>query len=116
MAFNKLKDLVITYNGSNITKGDFLTINKTITKPNFYYKFDDNTYYTLIMIDSDAPSKNNPIYRNWIHWIITKNSNGNTFGNTFGNTLINYMKPLPPQNSREHRYIFILFKQNKKIK
>jgi phosphatidylethanolamine-binding protein len=31
---------------------------------------DRNFYYTLIMVDPDAPSRQKPKFREWQHWLI----------------------------------------------
>lgn len=86
------------YNNKLVKNGEkFLTINHTKNEPIIDYN-----YYTLLMMDPDAPTRNNPIYSNWIHWliIITKNNNG-----------LN-----PPINTGLHIYFTLLVKQTNIIK
>ena len=70
----------------------------------------ENERYTLIMTDPDAPSRNNPIYREFIHWVIV-NIPGNEV--KLGEEIAQYIGPAPPYNSGAHRYYFLLYKQSK---
>lgn len=62
--------------------------------------------YTLIASDPDAPDPDNPIRREYLHWIVT-NIGGNNVAS--GNPVTSYMGPAPPIGT--HRYVFALFKQ-----
>ena len=31
---------------------------------------EEGSFYTLILTDPDAPSRLNPIYREWHHWLV----------------------------------------------
>lgn len=67
-----------------------------------------NQYYSLIMVDPDAPSSSNPIYADFVHWIITNMILENNRISQ-GNQIIEYMKPTPPPGSGSHHYISLLF-------
>ena len=62
------------------------------------------------MTDPDAPSVTNPIYREFVHWVVV-NIPGHDVRN--GEELLEYTGPMPAFNSGCHRYIFLLFKQTK---
>ncbi|XP_077417746.1 phosphatidylethanolamine-binding protein 4 isoform X2 [Vanacampus margaritifer] len=36
-----------------------------------YPEADENTFYTLVMVDPDAPSRSSPSQRYWRHWLVT---------------------------------------------
>ena len=67
----------------------------------------------------DAPSRKNPIFKYWIHWMVgnihyNKNPPDNynmLYLNVFGLTIFEYMRPTSPQGTGPHRYIFLLYKQ-----
>jgi phosphatidylethanolamine-binding protein (PEBP) family uncharacterized protein len=71
---------------------------------------DDNTYYTIIMIDIDAPSPNNPIYSPYLH-LILQNIQSNKITNN--NILVKYAPITPPEGI--HRYILSLYSQKNYI-
>ncbi|KAL2959662.1 hypothetical protein AAZX31_18G279700 [Glycine max] len=69
---------------------------------------DFRTFYTLVMVDPDAPSPGNPNQREYLHWLVT-NIPGTT-GANFGEEVVSYESPR--QMMGIHRIIFILFRQS----
>lgn len=69
-------------------------------------------YYTLLFIDPDAPSRQNPNLRIIQHWTIVNIENNNI---ETGNVLTEYLGSLPGKNTGLHRYIFLLFKQPRRL-
>lgn len=63
-------------------------------------------------LDPDAPSRKEPTYREWHHWLV-----GNIPGNNVdqGDVLSAYIGAGPPPDTGLHRYIFLIYKQNGKI-
>lgn len=71
---------------------------------------DDETLYTLLMLDPDAPSRINPANGEIRHWLV---GNIPAYGQVAdGDTIAEYVGSGPPQGSGLHRYIFLLFKQS----
>ena len=69
--------------------------------------------YTLLMVDPDPPSRQNPVYRAWLHWAVTDvrvRADG-TLDVAGGHEAIAYAGPTPPKGTGLHRYCFILFRQ-----
>lgn len=92
----------IFYNG---VKGNsqLLQVIDTQTQPRILITAnDDDTLYTLLMSDPDAPAKD------WLHWLVT-NIPGAAPDIGQGDEVISYAPPSPP--SGVHRYIFTLYKQ-----
>lgn len=73
---------------------------------------DPSEFYTLLMTDPDAPSREEPKLREWHHWIV-----GNIPGNDVakGEVLSAYVGAGPPKGTGLHRYVFLVFKQPKKL-
>ncbi|KAF6252583.1 phosphatidylethanolamine-binding protein [Scenedesmus sp. NREL 46B-D3] len=63
--------------------------------------------YTLLMVDPDAPSPDNPAVREWLHWAVTNIPAGSDVANGF--TVTEYAGPTPPRGT--HRYILLLYEQ-----
>jgi large subunit ribosomal protein L35 len=94
------------YIGSHkIINGEHIELEKTTVMPKIKFVPEPNTYYTIIMVDPDAPSKTNPIYKYWLHMLIINNNEG----------IVEFEKPNPPKGSGPHRYIIYLFKQENKL-
>ena len=63
-------------------------------------------------IDPDAPSRENPTNREFLHWLV-----GNIPGDDVekGDILAPYVGSGPPKGTGLHRYIFLVFNQSGKI-
>ena len=96
-----MSNFSVEINNVIVHNGDHLPLNKVQTKPKINYKKQQGDNYTIIMVDPDAPAKNNPIYKYWLHLLITNNDQ----------TIVPFEPPTPPINSGEHRYIIYLLKQ-----
>ncbi|XP_066598716.1 protein D2-like isoform X2 [Prorops nasuta] len=105
--------LDVTYSGNlTVEIGKELTPTQVKDPPNVKWDADANTFYTLCMTDPDAPSRKEPKFREWHHWLV-----GNIPGSDIlkGDVLSAYIGSGPPEGSGLHRYVFILYKQPKKL-
>ncbi|CAG8588073.1 42016_t:CDS:2 [Gigaspora margarita] len=106
--------LDIKYGEKKVELGNKFTIDETNKAPNVNFVFnksdsDDKSRFTLMMVDPDAPSPKNPTHREWRHWIVGNiPSDGNLSEATH---LDDYMGPSPPSETGEHRYVFLLYRQ-----
>ncbi|XP_061412537.1 phosphatidylethanolamine-binding protein 4 isoform X2 [Lethenteron reissneri] len=68
--------------------------------------------YVLVMVDPDAPSRTNPIWKYWRHWLVS-NIKGSDLrnGNVKGSVLTDYNPPSPPSGSGFHRYMIFIFNE-----
>nr|XP_018915774.1 PREDICTED: protein D2-like isoform X2 [Bemisia tabaci] len=67
-----------------------------------------NRTYTLIMIDPDVPSRDNPTHREYRQWLIVNIRGPNLFS---GSVITKYKGPKLRPGSGPHRYIFLVYKQ-----
>ncbi|KAI0077541.1 PEBP-like protein [Panus rudis PR-1116 ss-1] len=80
---------------------------------------DDEISYTLAMVDPDAPTRAEPIYRSFRHWLITglkfpRDTASTTSDLTALKTraaITPYRPPGPRPASGTHRYTFLLFQE-----
>lgn len=81
-------------------------------EPSVSWDADASTFYTLCMTDPDAPSRKEPTFREWHHWLV-----GNIPGSDVkkGEVLSAYIGSGPPQGTGLHRYVFLVYKQNGKL-
>ena len=103
----------ITYpSGAKVNLGNELTPTEVKDIPNVAWTADADSFYTLIMTDPDAPSRAEPTFREWHHWLV-----GNIPGNNLkdGTTLSEYIGSGPPKDTGLHRYVFVLYKQSGKL-
>lgn len=80
--------------------------------PDVTWNADADTFYSLCLIDPDAPNRKQPIYRHWQHWLVV-NIPGTKVGE--GETLSEYIGSGPGRDTGLHRYVFLVYKQNGKI-
>jgi len=98
--------------------GKVLTPTQVKDQPTIQWKAEENAFYTLCMTDPDAPSRENPKFREWHHWLV-----GNIPGSDVskgedlskGEILSEYIGSGPPQDTGLHRYVFLLYKQPGKL-
>ncbi|XWV24450.1 phosphatidylethanolamine-binding protein-like protein [Tupanvirus deep ocean] len=87
--------------GITIRDGVFIPLERITQKPKIKFDRYPDEFYTILMVDPDAPSRENPIYKYWLHLLIINNNQ----------KIVSYEPPSPPINSGKHRYIFYLLKQ-----
>lgn len=39
-------------------------------QPHVHWDADQNSFYTLLMIDPDAPTRQSPKFKEWQHWLV----------------------------------------------
>ncbi|KAJ8929801.1 hypothetical protein NQ314_017398 [Rhamnusium bicolor] len=104
----------VTYpSGVKVNLGNVLTPTQVKDMPTIKWKAEDNAFYTVCMTDPDAPSRKNPKFREWHHWLV-----GNVPGNEIakGEVLTEYVGSGPPKGTGLHRYLFLVYKQTEKLK
>lgn len=62
-------DLDISYGHLQVKPGDVIPPHFASSRPAINYpRQESGQYYTLVMVDPDAPSKEHPTNREWRHW------------------------------------------------
>lgn len=103
------KLLEVTYpSGAIANLGNELTPTQVKDKPTLKWDHDDDSFYTVILSDPDAPSRANPKIREVRHWYVV-NIPGNRVDE--GEPLFDYIGSGPPKDTGLHRYVFIVYKQ-----
>eukprot|EP00249_Psilotum_nudum_P002220 c15145_g1_i1 orf=87-611(-) len=102
-------ELVVSYPIRQVNNGCQINPSAVARPPQIQIEgqgFDDSLF-TLIMIDPDAPSPSEPLLREWVHWIVTDIPTG--LNSTPGQEILPYDAPKPMLGI--HRYVFVLFRQ-----
>ncbi|CAL5193071.1 unnamed protein product [Lathyrus oleraceus] len=100
--------LQITYGNRNVSNGCELKPSQVANQPQVSIGGNDPMiYYTLVLVDPDAPSPSYPSFREYLHWMVTDIPA--TTGASFGNEVVSYEKPHP--NLGIHRLVFVLLRQ-----
>ncbi|XP_005993360.2 phosphatidylethanolamine-binding protein 1 [Latimeria chalumnae] len=74
---------------------------------------DPNKLYTLVLTDPDAPSRKDPKFREWHHFVVV-NMKGNDISS--GCVMSDYVGSGPPKGTGLHRYVWLVYEQPEKLK
>ncbi|XP_018796172.1 PREDICTED: protein D2-like [Bactrocera latifrons] len=105
--------LKVSYKNVLVENGKELTPTQVAAQPSIEWNAENNVFYTIIMTDPDAPSRSNPKFREFNHWLVT-NIPGTDISS--GDVLTAYVGSGPPQGTGLHRYVFLVYKQPVKIR
>ncbi|KAK6124014.1 hypothetical protein DH2020_042230 [Rehmannia glutinosa] len=101
-------ELAVQYGGKEIGNGSEVKPSSAAEPPRLYIRGSANNYYTLVMVDPDAPSPSEPTFREWLHWLVIDIPEGSDASE--GKEMMPYMGPQPPTGI--HRYVFAAFRQH----
>ncbi|XP_039286092.1 39S ribosomal protein L38, mitochondrial [Nilaparvata lugens] len=104
ISFRHGDDLIPVFRGNDVKPS------QATQAPEVNYEADADTLWTLILTNPDGHlSKENSEY---VHWFI-----GNIPGNDLkkGEVVWDYLQPFPPFGTGFHRFVFVLYKQEKRI-
>ncbi|EDW14717.1 protein D2 [Drosophila mojavensis] len=105
--------LKITYDDRlMIMNGAIVTPSQVKNTPTVEWPAEPESYYTLAMVDPDAPSRASPKLREFKHWLVV-NIPGNNVAQ--GDALAEYVGAGPPKDTGLHRYVFLVYAQPKKL-
>lgn len=81
-----------------------------------------------VLTDPDAPSRDDPKWSEFCHWIVTglkaasiediamaQSAEASTIDTSKGRHVIEYMGPAPPPETGKHRYVFLLYKNGNTV-
>ncbi|XP_067132921.1 protein D3-like isoform X2 [Centruroides vittatus] len=95
--------------GETVNLGNELTPTQVKDPPTYInYPTEPDVLYTLCLTDPDAPSRQNPKYREWHHWLVV-NIPGTDVSK--GEVLSEYVGSGPPKGTGLHRYVYVVYKQ-----
>lgn len=105
--------ITIVYLGDkSVNLGNELTPADVKEAPSVNWEADSSAYYTLAMVDPDAPSRAQPKFREVNHWLVV-NIQGNDLNS--GDVITGYLGSGPPKGTGLHRYVFLIYKQGGKV-
>ncbi|CAI5522198.1 unnamed protein product [Closterium sp. Naga37s-1] len=105
-------DIKVKYGGREVRNGDELTPSEAAEAPyvELAGRHENGDLYTLVMSDPDAPSPDNPVAAEWLHWLVVNIPGATTLPHSSaGDLVMAYKGPSPPTGV--HRYVLSLFRQ-----
>jgi len=106
------QQLEVKFGSNSANLGNTLTPTQVKDPPTVNWPADANSMYTLIMTDPDAPSRKEPKFREWHHWLVVNIPGTNVKS---GEALAEYVGAGPPKGTGLHRYVLLVYKQSGKI-
>lgn len=99
---------VLYPSGVSASLGNVLTPTQVKDKPTLTWDAENDAFYSLLLVDPDAPSRQNPKFREYLHWLVM-NIPGSSIDQ--GDEVVGYIGSGPPKKTGLHRYIFLIYKQ-----
>ncbi|CAJ2637415.1 flowering locus T-like protein [Trifolium pratense] len=100
--------ITVSYHGKEVNNGAEFKPSQVVNQPRIIVGGNDlRNFYTLVMVDPDAPSPSNPNFREYLHWLVTDIPAST--GPTFGHEVVPYESPRPSMGI--HRIVFAIFRQ-----
>ncbi|XP_035783384.1 protein D3-like isoform X1 [Anopheles albimanus] len=98
--------------GRQAEGGNRLTPTQIRNPPVVTWNANERALYSLIMTDPDVPSRDDPRFREFIHWAV-----GNIPGNDIdrGETLVEYLGAITPRGTGLHRFVVLVFEHLQKL-
>ncbi|GLU19200.1 hypothetical protein SLE2022_354620 [Rubroshorea leprosula] len=111
-SFTPSVKMSVTYNSNKqVYNGHEFFPSSVTQKPKVEVNGGDmRSFFTLVMTDPDVPGPSDPYLREHLHWVVTDIPG--TTDATFGKEVVSYEMPRP--NIGIHRFVFVLFKQNRR--
>ncbi|KAH6887394.1 phosphatidylethanolamine-binding protein [Thelonectria olida] len=117
-AFNPAFELKVAFNGRDVTLGNLFRSSECKSAPAINFSSDVHTEldksYLIMLVDPDAPTPDDPKFAFWRHWIQSglqpprEDAPCVTFSQA---ALTEYLGPGPKDDSKPHRYLFLLFRE-----
>ncbi|KAH8324348.1 hypothetical protein KR074_005869 [Drosophila pseudoananassae] len=99
-------------NAFDIEEGKTYTPKELKFQPKLDWSADPGSFYTVVMICPDAPNRENPMYRSWLHWLVVNVPGLDVMK---GQSISDYFGPLAPKDSGMQRYLILVYQQSDKL-
>lgn len=107
--------LRVDYAGVTVDElGKVLTPTQVMNRPSSisWDGLDPGKLYTLVLTDPNAPSRKDPKFREWHHFLVV-NMKGNDISS--GTVLSDYVGSGPPSGTGLHRYVWLVYEQEQPL-
>ncbi|OAQ71333.1 phosphatidylethanolamine-binding protein [Pochonia chlamydosporia 170] len=116
--FRPTTQLSILYDGKQVDLGNLFRVTEVKKAPSVQFDPEPeasiDTSYMLMLVDPDAPTPDDPKFAFWRHWVLPGLQPLRDVDGVVGETkpaLTEYLAPGPKDDSRPHRYLFLLFRE-----
>ncbi|XXH03045.1 hypothetical protein Hte_009435 [Hypoxylon texense] len=119
--FTPTTRLAVAFAGRPADLGTFFRASECAQVPRIWFppepeperEGDSDASYTFILADPDAPTPDDPKFAFWRHYVVSglKPSAGAEEAAVEGEVLTAYLGPGPKDDSKPHRYLFLLYRE-----
>ncbi|OJA13778.1 hypothetical protein AZE42_07453 [Rhizopogon vesiculosus] len=115
--FDSQAFLFVTFPVGPVLLGNTLNATSSLTLPNVSFTpmhAPVDQFYTIVMVDPDAPTRENQTYAAYRHWLATgvkPPRHINDFAEFTQADTTPYLSPNPPAGSGSHRYTLLLYRE-----
>ncbi|PNS21749.1 OV-16 antigen [Sphaceloma murrayae] len=113
-SFIPTTELGVTFGDKQVKQGNLIRVSEAKCTPTISFAPEDGASrdqsYTLMLVDPDAPTPDDPKFAWWRHWIISGLRPGAPAEQT-KEAVTAYLAPGPKDDSKPHRYLFLLYKE-----
>ncbi|KAF4553052.1 putative phosphatidylethanolamine-binding protein 1 [Elsinoe fawcettii] len=113
-SFQPTTELGITFGDKQVKQGNLVRVSEAKVTPTVSFAPEDGASadqtYTLLLVDPDAPTPDDPKFAWWRHWVLSGLKPGAPAEQTMG-AVTAYLAPGPKDDSKPHRYLFLLYKE-----
>ncbi|PSR80160.1 phosphatidylethanolamine-binding protein [Coniella lustricola] len=120
--FQPRTQLEVSFDGKAVDLGNLFRARECRVAPSVAFQGEDDTNphatYTLMLVDPDAPTPEDPKYAFWRHWVMTGLQPLSGDSNLVAATkfpVTAYHPPDPKADSHPHRYLFLLFRESRPL-
>ncbi|KPM46455.1 hypothetical protein AK830_g206 [Neonectria ditissima] len=117
-AFKPTTKLEVAFNGRAVSLGNLFRSGECKSAPSISFSAEADapadTSYLLLLVDPDAPTPDDPKFAFWRHWVVSGLQPASAEGQSTEAkvALTEYLGPGPKDDSKPHRYLFLLFRES----
>ncbi|KAL4812431.1 phosphatidylethanolamine-binding protein [Aspergillus spinulosporus] len=113
--FKPTTELSISFGEKAVSLGNLFRVSEVKSAPTVSFVKEEQSpeshLYTLLLVDPDAPTPDDPKFAYWRHWVVSGLTASQGISAESAKTLTEYLGPGPKDDSRPHRYLFLLFRE-----
>ncbi|KAL4768428.1 phosphatidylethanolamine-binding protein [Aspergillus nidulans var. acristatus] len=113
--FKPTTELNVFFGEKAVSLGNLFRVSEVKSAPTVSFvkeeQAPESQLYTLFLVDPDAPTPEDPKFAYWRHWVVSGLTASQGINAESAKTLTEYLGPGPKDDSRPHRYLFLLFRE-----
>ncbi|KAH7139792.1 phosphatidylethanolamine-binding protein [Dactylonectria estremocensis] len=113
--FKPTTELDVKFNGRALELGNLFRSSECKSAPSISFSPEagaaSEASYTLLLVDPDAPTPDDPKFAFWRHWVLPGLQINEQGATQTKDALTEYLGPGPKDDSKPHRYLFLLFRE-----